>query len=105
MDIFYDNSKIKKLLTKEDNLIKKYGRNISDTIFLIIQYLRNADNLSAISQNPPYRRHKLQGNYQNCYAMNITGKLRLIFKPVNEKECELMKIKEIIIVDVKDYHD
>jgi len=88
-----------------DKLTKRFGQDISDLIFLRVQYLRNADNLDVVSSDRPYRRHKLAGNYKNHFAVDVTRGLRIIFRPVDKEEIELKKIKEIYIVSIEDYHD
>lgn len=105
MKICYDNNKIKKMLENGDKLTKRFGQDISDLIFLRVQYLRNADNLDVVSSDRPYRRHKLAGNYKNHFAVDVTRGLRIIFRPVDKEEIELKKIKEIYIVSIEDYHD
>ena len=102
MNIFYDN-KIKKKLSDNSSIKKYYGR-LADKIIIRISLLMVANNLGDIPNLPPTRRHKLVGNYANCWSIEIEKNWRIVIKPtlgdINNPE----DIKEITIIDIVDYH-
>ncbi len=107
MKISYENNKLEKKLSDEKKVVREFGQQISDKIYQRLEYLRAAKNLEAVSSSPPYRRHILNGNYKNCFAISITEKQRLIFKPDidTNKDYKLKEIEKIIIVNIEDYHN
>ena len=107
MKISYENNNLKKLLSSENNLIRKYNKEVSDKVYQRLAYLRNVPNLEKVSPQAPYRRHKLKGNYKNYYAIDITKTLRLVFAPpieCRDSEYNLKDIQEISIIKIEDYH-
>lgn len=102
MLITFKNKRIEKIIT-DLRIMRKYYPNEFETIKIRIVELKNAENLSEISNFPPQRRHKLVGEYQGCFAVDLSKKLRLVFKPVIN--CDVLsEIKEIMIIDIIDYH-
>jgi proteic killer suppression protein len=66
--------------------------------------------LEQVPHKPPFRRHKLKGKYDGCFAVDIIGGYRLVFKPIidivlNNDEINLSKVDKILILEVIDYHD
>lgn len=107
MKISYEDNNIKKLLSSEKELIRQYNKKVSDKVYQRLEYLRNVPNLEKVSSQPPYKRHKLTGNYKDYYAIWITEKLRLIFSPLAEhrtSEYNLSDIQEISILKIENYH-
>ena len=107
MKVNYQNQDIRKALLSTKVATRRYGRILSEKIFKTMQYLEAAPNLSSVSQFPPYRRHKLVGNYEGCFAVDLTKNQRLVFCPIDSSEKtsdKLDKIKEISIMAIEDYH-
>ncbi len=70
------------------------------------------DTLDELSYLPPTRCHMLKGKRKYQFAVDLVHPFRLIFKPRGEIENYLIEgefnkkfVKEIIILEVIDYHD
>lgn len=102
MKISYDN-KIKKKLVDNATIKKCYGK-LADKIIIRMSLLVAANSLADIPNLPPTRRHKLVGNYASCWGIEIEKNWRIVVKPILPNLNDPEDIKEIIIVDIVDYH-
>ena len=102
MKISYDN-KIKKKLVDNATIKKSYGK-LADKIIIRLSLLMAANSLDDIPNLPPTRRHKLIGDYANCWGIEIEKNWRIVVKPNSPNLTNPEDIKEIIIVDIVDYH-
>lgn len=110
MIIVFKSNKILKLCTKQKKAYKKFGANIAKSLFKRLYELQAFENLEEVPSHPPFRRHKLYGKYKGCFAVDIKGAYRIVFKPIvdsdrNIEEIPLSEIKKIKIWEVTDYHD
>lgn len=104
MIIYYSSSRMEKILTNP-RLIKKHYSKICDKLMIRISELRVAETLADISPKPPPRRHKLSGQFKDCWGIDVSKNYRIIVQPKGEYiENELNTIKEVIIKDIGDYH-
>lgn len=104
MIIRYSSNKLEKKLT-DQRLLKKYYSNDYNKIINRLSELIAANNLSEISGNPPPRRHKLNGNLQNCWGIDYSKNDRIVIKPIGKFDInDVSSIVEIEIVDLEDYH-
>ncbi len=104
MVIKYSTNRLEKILT-DDRLIHKYYSNDYQRIKNRLSELKVANNLSEIPESPPPRRHKLSGNYKDCWGINYSKNDRFIIKPIGEFDInDLSSIVEIEIVELEDYH-
>lgn len=104
MEIHYSTTKQEKILT-DVRLLKKYYSSDFTKIINRLSELRVANNLNEIPDLPPPRRHKLKGNFKNCWGIDYSKNSRIIIKPVGEYDInDLTSIKEIIILELEDYH-
>lgn len=107
MEVLYKNKKIESLCSNLVEGQKEFGVD-ARRFFAMISLLRNSDRLSDVSNNPPPRRHKLLGEYKNCYGIDINKKkgTRIVIKPVDCENIEdLRLIEKVEIVFIGDYHD
>lgn len=105
MKVHYENKKLEKLLTDEFVLKRHFQKNDALKIMARIELLESAENLSLVSPDPPPRRHKLTGNYNECWAVSYSKNDRIIFKPTGKYDIkDLTTIKEIEIIEMNDYH-
>lgn len=105
MDIEYANNGMKRVLESQRLIVKKHG-DISRNLILRMSDLRVASSLSDISHLPPPRRHKLTGNYEGCWGIDLSRNMRLIIKPIGDfNPDDLTTITAIRIEDIKDYHE
>lgn len=104
MVLHYSTRKMGRILTSL-RLIRKYYSNDYDRLTNRLSELRAANNLSEISELPPPRRHKLNGEYKYCWGIDYSKNDRIVVKPEGEF-CidDLATITEIEIVTLGDYH-
>ena len=104
MLIKYSTKKMEKILN-DDRLIHKFYSNDYQKIKNRLSEMKVANNLLEIPESPPPRRHKLSGNYKDCWGINYSKNDRFIIRPVGKFDIEdLSSIVEIEIVELEDYH-
>ncbi|OPF51561.1 plasmid maintenance system killer protein [Clostridium baratii] len=105
MEIHFDSKKLEKIFTDERQIYKKFKREHAKKITARLTELKGANSLSEIPQTPPPRRHKLVGNYKNCWGIDYSPNHRIIFEPKGEFDInKLETIIEINIIGFEDYH-
>ena len=108
MKLDYDGNAIKTLCDKPDKARRKLGSKAAGNLAHRLQQLEAASSLQDIfylgagSGGP--RLHWLKGNGAGFLAINITSKLRLIFRPEDSSLREFKHIDSIIIVKAEDPH-
>ena len=110
MIIEFKSNKLMKLCKKEKKARKKLGADVARSLIRRLYQLQAFENLEEVPYSPPFRRHKLSGDYEGCFAVDLKGAYRIVFKPIidNDKtieEIELSEVKKITIWEVIDYHD
>lgn len=104
MIIHYDSKKLEKILTNP-RLLKKYYGNDFSRISNRLSEMRAANNLEEIPETPPPRRHKLAGNYKECWGIDYSKNDRIIIAPTGEFDInDLSTITEVTILNLEDYH-
>lgn len=104
MTVCYATNRMEKILT-DVRLLKKYYSNDFTKLRNRLSELKLANNLAEIPVNPPPRRHKLTGNMKDCWGIDYSKNYRLVIQPVGEFSItDISTIKEIIILDLEDYH-
>lgn len=104
MEISYATSKLEKILTNE-RMIKKQYTAFYKKIINRMSEIRAANNLDEIPHLPPPRRHKLEGDYNDCWGIDISKNFRIVLKPIGKwNESDLKTINEIKILSIEDYH-
>jgi len=109
MLIIFTSKKMEKLCNEEKTAIRILGKEMAHKLFLRIQQLEAAPDMSEI---PPMARcHPLIGNEAGKYAVDLIQPYRLIFYPANTPlplnaagVLEINKVTEIIIDKIIDYH-
>lgn len=107
MEVLYKNNKIERLCKNIVEGQKAFG---SDAVrfYAMLSLIRNSDRLYDVSSNPPPRRHKLLGDYKDCFGIDINKKnrTRIVIKPIDCENIEdLRSIEKVEIVFIGDYHD
>ncbi len=112
MIIYFKSKKLQKLCNDFKKAQKEFGKEIALKLFQRIQELVAVDTLDELSYLPPARCHMLKGRRKYQFAVDVVHPFRLIFKPngeienyIDEGEINKKLIKEIIILEVVDYHD
>lgn len=98
IEVHYRTRKLQKVCEKLDVAVKKYGVEMADKIHIRIDQIKNADNVLQLVQYEIGRCHKLQGDRQWQYAMDLVHPYRLIFIQKDD-EAVIVQIEEIT-----DYH-
>lgn len=102
MEIRFRSKKIEKILT-DNRLIQKYYTKEYKGIINRMVELNAVSNLAMISHNPPPRKHRLTGNLDGYWSVDVSKNFRLIFtSPCNEQDERLITV--IIIEDIIDTH-
>lgn len=101
MQIKYSNKLEKKL--GSTTLIKMNFANVYKSVIILLDVLKMVENLSEISHCPPFRRHKLSGDYAGLYSLDLNRNYRMIIKDLKGEE-DLKKIDSVEIYDIVDYH-
>ena len=98
MQIEYKNSQIKKICENAKKAERKYGREMADKIHQRIDEIIAADNIEFLLVHRIGRCHKLTGNREDQYAMDLVHPYRLVFENCGE----YWQIANII--EIVDYH-
>lgn len=106
MDVSFKNKKLEKIFNSLKELEKTYG-SLVKKIVARMAVLKNAANLKMVPKERPERCHKLSGNRNNQWAVDLDQNNRLIFELITNKnvnEVALEEITAIRIIEVTDYH-
>ncbi len=119
MIIHYKNRKLEKILTSEIEIKKTYGM-LSRSLMLRLNELENVfESFAEIPNIPPQRFHDLTNYSSNnakariqYFSIDLSKNYRLIVHPIPEAipknehgKWLLEEVKEIMIVEIKDYHE
>lgn len=113
MIIEFAKSKHERLVNDFGSLCKKVndkGEDNASEIIVTLNILKAADTLYDVPRS--YRPHPLKGVYKGCFAVDVTKKHRVIFKPNHSQDenpefriDNFKSIKSIIVIEIfKDYH-
>lgn len=111
MKLDFDNPRHESLINDYDALARKYnkkGQNVADDILAVVEVLRAADTLFDVPRS--YRPHPLKVEYKGCFAVDVTKKHRVIFRPNHDGDPNFRidnykTITSVVIIEIfKDYH-
>lgn len=110
MELTYKTDKLRKLCEDANynkELVKKYGVEVAKKLPKRIKELKAFNSLNDIPTSLPFRRHKLSGDLNGCFAINITGQYRLIFRQKENNIIieDLRKIRKIEIMEVSKHYE
>jgi len=103
MILRYRSKKLQKILT-DDRLIKKYYSNIYRGLTNRLTELHAAANLSLISHLPPPRKHRLKGEYEGLWSVDVSKNFRLLLSNPEENSEDERNIMVIMIEEIVDTH-
>ncbi len=105
MLIGYSNKNVEKICNDPKYAKKALGEKIVMKLYQRISWLVAADNLAMFNDTYKFLRlHKLKGNYDGCYAIDIDRKYRIVLYPCDEngeytngdfKSISLVTIEEV----------
>jgi plasmid maintenance system killer protein len=107
LEIGASTNKLEKIISSSKKLKKQFGTDIANRIQQRITEFQAADTLSDISHLPPARLHALSGNRKDCFAVDVSANVRLIFQGLDEDyeiTTDKTKAIKIYIKEVRDYH-
>lgn len=111
MEVFFKKRRLQEIFSNRRKLVAEYGTDNAKKIMLRMNEFVSVENLSQISELPPPRRHELQGERKEQFAVDIKQPYRIIFSAYHEVvprkddgsiDCE--KVTRILILEVEDYH-
>jgi proteic killer suppression protein len=110
MLVSFASKRMEREMANAAAIAKRYG-DLARRIMMRLEVLHQADCLSDVPIDPPPRRHMLAGNWDGCFAVDLNGNWRLVFRPNHDplpsKEdggIDLSKVTAIQILGVVDYH-
>ena len=111
MNISFDDPKHEGLVNDFDALSRRYnkkGQRNAEEIIATLDVLRAANSLFEVP--PSYRPHPLKAEYKGHFAVDVTNKHRVIFKPDHKDDPNFRidnykSITAVMIVEIfVDYH-
>lgn len=104
VELEYSSKKLEGILTNP-RLIKKYYGVDATRLMNRLSELRAALSLEMIPNVPPPRRHKLTGDFKDCWGIDFSANRRIIIAPIGEFLLDdLSTIKKIQVLILDDYH-
>ena len=111
MDIAFRTRKIEKTFNSADALKRVYGARMAKVIMTRLAVLRAARNLALVPSSQPERAHRLRGDRDGQYAVDLVHPYRLVFEPghaplprTEDGAVDAGQVTAIVIVEVTDYH-
>lgn len=111
MDIAFRTRKLERDFNGADALRKTYGARMARAIMMRMAVLRAARSLELVPTTPPERRHRLVGDRDGQFAVDLVHPYRLVFvvnhEPVPRKSdggIDTEQVTAITILDVVNYH-
>ncbi|MBZ0264063.1 type II toxin-antitoxin system RelE/ParE family toxin [bacterium] len=112
MLIFYQSSKLEKILNNQSKLVKKFGTEQAHVIQRRLFQL-DAANCLADLRNTPGRCHELTGDRQDTLSLDLRKQFRLIFEAADDPIPKLPEggldwnlVRTVRILDVRvDTHE
>lgn len=98
MVVTYKSKSIEKICTDVSKAIRKYGEEIAQKIYQRLNEIRAVPSVEVMIQCHIGRCHRLEGNRNGQYSVDLVHPYRLIFT-VKDAQIQIAKIIEIV-----DYH-
>ncbi|WP_334333469.1 type II toxin-antitoxin system RelE/ParE family toxin [Companilactobacillus sp. HBUAS59544] len=74
MRISYKNRKVEKQCESLKEAKKAFSEKIAKKLLKLVNFIKAAENLESIIKNPFYKFHKLKGDKEGLYALDIDGR-------------------------------
>jgi len=110
LELTYKNEELKRLCedaSYNNKLVREYGIEVAKKLPQRIMQLKAFASVGDIPVCPPFRRHKLEGNRKETFAVNVNGQYRIIFRNKDNKIVieDLKKIGSIEILEVSKHYE
>lgn len=96
--VTYKNKRLKKVCTDFSVAVREYGMDIAEKIHLRINQISAATNVDMMIQSHTGRCHRLTGDRDGQYGIDLAQPYRLIFT-VQDGEVQIAEI-----IEIADYH-
>lgn len=107
MEYFAETKKLTKILNSPRLMTKEFEKDRARWIMARLDEFDAAKNLAQIPSDSPPRCHKLQGNLQGEFAVDVSGNYRMIFEGYDKNDVISAKKTEIVtvqIISIEDFH-
>lgn len=111
MDIHFRTSRLAKMFSARNALIRQYGEQRAKMIMIRMGVLQAASCLAEVPSAPPDRCHELTGDRKGEFAVDLGHPWRLMFRPAHEPVprkadggIDLSRVTAVTITSVEDYH-
>lgn len=111
MEISFRNRRMEREFRTARDLRRKYGPRMARVIGERMGVFVRADALARVPHTPPERLHRLEGERQEQYAVDLVHPYRLVFLIANDPVpvrgdggIDLEQVTAITIVEIVDYH-
>lgn len=104
--IDFDNSVVRSFFEDFNKMKVKKGVQMTKIIKRRYDQIEATESFYDLLTNGIGKPHRLYGNRDGCYAISISGNIRMIVQPVCEDLSmnSFKKCKKLIIKGVEDYH-
>ncbi len=110
MEVYFATKRLETDLATTDRRIKSSGATVARKLELRLSQLSAAPDLETM-RSLPGRCHELHGDRADHLALDVTGNLRLVFRPTEQPPpakddggLDWKAVAAITIVEVVDYH-
>ena len=110
MEICYKHGRLQEVAANFKSAVREWGKENAKKLFLRIQQLKAASTLNDMHRVPGARFHPLKGDRKGQFALDLKHPKRLIIVPVEpvprleDGGIDLLRVNEIMIIEVVDYH-
>ena len=111
MEVYFRTRKLERMFSSQKLLQREYGQENARFIMRRMSVLSAAPTLKQVPSTKPERRHQLQGNRSDQFAVDVRHPYRIVFVPANDPVpvledggYDLYRITAITILAVEDYH-
>jgi toxin HigB-1 len=110
MELDFATNKLRKRLSSEKEMVREHGPDNARLLMRRLAVLLAAPSLAEVPTQRPERCHRLLGQREGQYAVDLKAGLRLIFRPDPQPpqtphgNHDLTAVRRIIILAVEDYH-
>ena len=110
MEVRFATKKLADTLTQRKLRVREYGEVVAKKAVIRLAALSSATTLDGM-RNAAGRCHELHGNRAGQLAVDLTGNLRLVFRPTEQPPptktdggLDWNAVTKVTILDVTDYH-
>lgn len=111
MEVNFRTKKLQKQCNNYKKCVKTFGQICAEKIRARLDDLVDSPDLECINKLPQARLHKLKGDREGQYAIDVQHPKRLIIKPdhdpLPESEhggLDLTQVTRVMIIEIEDYH-